>query len=365
MVFIILVLTGMPFNFRFPDSFRFFVIWDFKDLIANIFLFIPIGFLFRLSFRNKRELLFIKALLFGFLLSAAIEIMQVFIQGRYSSFNDILTNVSGLLPGFFLAEKWLQSLQEKENEGILFLEIPLMGVVYLLIPLQWMTVIAIQQGILRVLMHVLLSLCGLIIMISVSRKHPSFMQNRMGISNTLIYVFWYGVSVFPVIYSGHIYLVFTGVLLSLTMYLMTFNPHVPGSQDKRFELKTLRIMMPFFILYLCLIPFSEQNVRSYSSFMHLQDSNYMDVLYLLEKVGTFTLLGYLVSEMRSRKNETIKHHINILIAFGAVFSLIFILMNMWLNGRGIQMGSFVMLFISFVFGGWIYLRLARMFRRGI
>jgi glycopeptide antibiotics resistance protein len=47
------------------------------DNIANVFLFVPLGFLFRLSRRNHKDTLCLKSLSFGILVSALIETTQV------------------------------------------------------------------------------------------------------------------------------------------------------------------------------------------------------------------------------------------------------------------------------------------------
>ena len=57
MVGVVLLITLIPFHFHIPQ--RILISWasDFNDSITNIFLFLPLGFLFRLSRRNHKDTL--------------------------------------------------------------------------------------------------------------------------------------------------------------------------------------------------------------------------------------------------------------------------------------------------------------------
>jgi glycopeptide antibiotics resistance protein len=96
MCIIVLLITLIPFEFRISDQFK--ITWstNFTDLITNIFLFIPIGFFFKLSRGNTRDALCLAPLLFGLILSAEIEFTQAFIPGRYTHQRiDVVTNGLG------------------------------------------------------------------------------------------------------------------------------------------------------------------------------------------------------------------------------------------------------------------------------
>jgi glycopeptide antibiotics resistance protein len=77
--------------------------------------------------------------IFETLLSVAIEFAQLFVPGRYTSTIDVITNGSGAWLGG-LSFVFLKNNLKKERTGrLLALELPLMNVVYLLIPLMWLT----------------------------------------------------------------------------------------------------------------------------------------------------------------------------------------------------------------------------------
>lgn len=75
------------------------------DLIANILLYMPLGFFLALSLAARLPAVarVLAAALAGFLLSAAIEVLQLFDAGRNSSIWDITTNTTGTLVGALAA----------------------------------------------------------------------------------------------------------------------------------------------------------------------------------------------------------------------------------------------------------------------
>ncbi|MDF7806296.1 VanZ family protein [Pontiellaceae bacterium B12219] len=69
-----------------------------RDCFANIIGFVPLAPLLWLAFR-KRKLMFIRALMVGFLISCTIEVSQRGIHGRVPSLSDLAYNMLGTLIG--------------------------------------------------------------------------------------------------------------------------------------------------------------------------------------------------------------------------------------------------------------------------
>ncbi|MFC2168325.1 VanZ family protein [Acidobacteriota bacterium] len=74
-----------------------------KDLVVNVFGFIPFGLFLLLWFKNTKRwnqrFSFLYVILIGGLLSLGIELTQVFIPARYSSLSDLLFNTVGTILG--------------------------------------------------------------------------------------------------------------------------------------------------------------------------------------------------------------------------------------------------------------------------
>ncbi len=102
----VMILVGLPniTYIRFDPSgnlipFRD-MISDLRSTALNVLLFVPLGFFLRLLWRRYRRLG--RALRFGFLLSLAVELLQVFTY-RATDVNDLLTNTLGTALGYLLA----------------------------------------------------------------------------------------------------------------------------------------------------------------------------------------------------------------------------------------------------------------------
>ena len=72
---------------------------DVKNTVLNVALFIPLGVL--LPFLWKRYNILKSTVLFGFILSLSIELLQIFTY-RATDINDIIANTLGAVLGYFL-----------------------------------------------------------------------------------------------------------------------------------------------------------------------------------------------------------------------------------------------------------------------
>ena len=71
-----------------------------KDIVVNIILYLPLGVSVALALASRRPRLLSIWLLFGTLLGAAVEYMQLFFFGRISDWVDVVSRTVGYLFGF-------------------------------------------------------------------------------------------------------------------------------------------------------------------------------------------------------------------------------------------------------------------------
>src|SRR5690349_5584928 len=102
---ITLLITLVPFRFRWPTSIH--ILWfaPWFDVITNVLLFLPLGFLYRLTRRRGRSPGGLHVFLLAIGFSSAIEIAQLFLEGRYTSFSDVVANSLGAWLGAMLCER--------------------------------------------------------------------------------------------------------------------------------------------------------------------------------------------------------------------------------------------------------------------
>lgn len=91
------------YNFDFGYSYReIFILGNYRlasQIIVNIFMFVPVGIMCS-AIVNKFVL--IKSLFCGFILSFFIEVLQLVLKRGYFEFDDLISNVLGILLGYLL-----------------------------------------------------------------------------------------------------------------------------------------------------------------------------------------------------------------------------------------------------------------------
>ncbi len=136
-----LVITLFPFRFQWPERIHFLWFGGWSDTLLNVLFFLPLGFLYKLI-RPEDSIRRILGLGLG--LSCAIEVAQIFLAERFPSPMDVLTNGMGAWLGALLVESVQRQLSNRWISS-LALELPLMNVVYLLIPLIWLNGLAAEK----------------------------------------------------------------------------------------------------------------------------------------------------------------------------------------------------------------------------
>ena len=103
MLLVTAVITLAPFRFSWPERFHLSWITNPADMGANVLLFLPLGFLYRLSAPAGRSRLGVWGAAAA--ASALLETAQIFLPGRYPSFVDVLTNSAGAVLVAMLHER--------------------------------------------------------------------------------------------------------------------------------------------------------------------------------------------------------------------------------------------------------------------
>jgi len=312
MVIIVLLITLIPFHFHIPQKIQ--ILWesDLYDNITNIFLFVPLGFLFRLSRRNHKDTLCLKALSFGILVSVVIETTQQFLLWRYTSVIDVMTNGAGAWLGAIAFTVIKHNMNERRMSGVFALEIPLMNLVYLLIPLIWLNGLSAGNEASRLWLLLLLGLFGAIVLSSI---YIHRLRNAEGLSSnkiTLLAMGWFLVASIPVLTHFPLQIIVCVIGIGIIVRLLTVFQKRITKEDRRFELPILRRLLPLYIFYLLLLvfwpttlAFSEWNLKAafQGSMLHEQ---IVFTFRFIESVAAFTFLGYIIAEMRGRKEESPK-----------------------------------------------------------
>ncbi|HEX2205661.1 MAG TPA: VanZ family protein, partial [Longimicrobium sp.] len=236
---VVLVITLAPFRFAVPRQVTVFYVGEPFDMVANVLLFVPLGFLHPLTRPHRLGSRVLEAALLGLLLSAAVEAAQLFEPGRYASVMDLAANAAGALAGALLQRAVARRIHVNARVvGRLALELPLMGLVYLLVPLLWLGSLAAREQALRLAPLLLLGLFGGRVLAALQRHRfgPAGVLGTRGVA--LAAGGWMALGVFPAL----VFHPFPAALLVATVAAVTAQEARRDDEDpadRRFEARTL------------------------------------------------------------------------------------------------------------------------------
>lgn len=138
LILMVVIVTLAPFRFASAPVQGISTLWSVRDLGLNVVLFVPLGFAFQIGRPRGGGAAWAPALLFGAVLSACIEAAQLFSPLRYPSLADLATNAFGASLGALLAARATRTIPGVDTVRAFALDLPLVGLVYLLVPILWL-----------------------------------------------------------------------------------------------------------------------------------------------------------------------------------------------------------------------------------
>lgn len=309
---IITVITLAPFHFAVPRRFDVMTTGNWFDVIANVLLFLPLGFLYPLTRPAEREPSVVHVAVLGLILSGAIETTQLFEPDRFTSVIDLATNATGAgLGALFLAAVMARIRLNAQLVGRLSLEIPLMGLIYLLVPLLLVVSFSVATEPMRLIALVPLGLLGARLISSVQQYH--FAPSGLVGSRTIAAVAagWMIVGTFPVILRNPGVGTALVVLVALTTWFESSRVAPAETGERRFEAEALRGAVPYIATYFVVMIFLPLALAPSGWHFALGltgAGNDIDrqQFQLLEPVASLTVLGYLIAEARGRREQALR-----------------------------------------------------------
>lgn len=349
---IILVMTLNPFLLARPKEIEFKFDSSLDNLILNVVLFLPVGFLYRLITGRRG------ALVLGAMLSFGIETIQLFIPARTTSIIDIAANAFGAGLGGFLYQLISARLSLTSRAvSRLRLGTPLMGLIYLLVPLLWIDTLALNESPYRWILTILIGICGAVIFSDLFRHWWEVVNPRVAVYASLALGIWFLIGAAPDLLRSAS-LVSIGFGIMLLAALLTVLPQ--ADKDRRFEQKTIRSILPVFTLYMLLLtlafPFSPLGAwHGFFGFTdRIADRSLYGLYPRLEYLAAFTVLGYLIAEWRGRLELTLVRDLPRLFLIAATIALILEIPSGFQSERGASAVRLILAVTSALFGGMIY-----------
>jgi hypothetical protein len=304
LVVLITVLSLLPFQFAMPASVELLQAVSPLSAMVVFVQFVAYGFLTRRARVGRIGRHLASILLSAGTLALALESAQLFLPGVQASLLHVVTAMLGAAVGALLCERVTGGDTHAHTAVYaLLLQLPLMGLVYLLLPLLWATAATAQGDPQRLCLTLAIGLMGASILGSIARAVRGFTPNRAWWMVPLVVLIWIAVGVGPAL------LVSWREPIAITATVTIFGSwrgrwSAPAFTERRYEVPSLFAAMPFLAAYFIGAGiWPGQSFRSYPLMTLGFDSGEAGLalaLPLFEAGIAATVLGYVVAEFYGR-----------------------------------------------------------------
>ena len=352
-----LVVTLMPFRFEWPSGPRIELVGEPLDIVANVVMFVPLGFFYRIARPAARSTL--RVLAVGAAASVAIEAIQYFEPVRTPSPFDVATNAAGAWLGALAANRIARAVPEGGKlVGWLALQLPLMGLVYLLVPLLWIDALSAGEEGSRVILMPLLAAFGGVLLGGMQRHYFAPNLGTKPQRTAALAALWFLAGAFPML-AGRPGVVVLGTLVAAVVCWLC-GQRAPGISpaNRRFEVSLLSAAAPVYAAYFALIVAVPlyQGLAAWTVHWGFTQAAVVqrEIVRLLEIVAACTLAGYMAAEFRGRAVARYRDALPRLLAWG--LALACVLEGLWglRAGHGASIARGALVAGAALYGGWLY-----------
>ncbi len=357
-----LLITWAPFRFSWQPTHGVTGDWNWPDLVLNVVMFLPLGFFWQATRARERPTPWWVVGLLGAGLSATIETGQLFIAERYTSAFDVITN--GL--GAALGARAFDLVRPRIHVGAqtvsaFALELPLTGLVMLLVPLLWVSGFA-SAGAERTWLMLPVAAFGGAVLGAV---HGAYLDHTGRVTRTMLLAavaVWFLVATLPgaatrpeILIAGSTLAVGGAWLRSVA----TARARREGGA-RRVELPTLRAMLPLFAVYLALMALwpldSVDGVWRGAWILAPARDELATTLLMqeLEYLAAFTVTGYITAEFHGRANARYTVGWRRVLGYSVLLVALLEVARGWNTTRGASLAVALLAVLAGVFGGWLY-----------
>jgi glycopeptide antibiotics resistance protein len=360
-VLVTTIITLLPFEFAMPTRPRVMLFGGAMDMLANVALFVPFGFLYAVA-RHNIDVRPVRVVLVALLVSAAIESVQLFEVSRFASLSDVIANGFGAYIGAIGQRALAKRIAvDAKTVGRLALELPVMGIVYLLIPLLWVDGLAGVGAATPLWPLLALGLFGASLLAAVQRHH--FGPNRL-LSRELMVVAacgWFLVGGFPGLAPRASIVLFV-MLAAVGAFVWVRSADKSGARpiNRRFESRVLWEASPFYGAYMLLLVapvsgYASNRWRgSFGFAAPAGDWTAAAVLHVVEVVAAFTLLGYMLGELRGRREARFRQGVKYVAGWAACAGFVAELLQGLRPDGSASVLRGVMLVVAALYGSYLY-----------
>lgn len=316
----IAVITLAPFRFLATPVNGLTSVFGVRDALLNIVLFLPLGFVYQLSREDRDRARWLLAFGAGLILSAAIESAQVFAPGRYPSVSDLGTNALGAALGAWMASLAVQRTDGTRTVRAFALDLPLVGLTYLLLPVLWLTGLSASEGATTAVLLPLISAAWIM-----GSVHASYGSTAAKAPGSRVFRLWSGGALFVAVgiapaAQADVRLLLSGALIFAALIAVrlvapaawTVGRAPDGGISRRFEGPTLRVALApliAFAIALSLWPVAGPIGEWHGTLALTRATDVPSdaALYrAMAVLATYTAIGYGIAATQGRRIEALR-----------------------------------------------------------
>ncbi len=308
LVVLIAALTLLPFEFVLPGSVQFTLAVAPLGVLATTAMFVPYGFLTRRARDGRRGQHLLAIALSAAMLSLALEMAQLFTPAAAPSPWHVCAAIAGATLGAALCERVHHDAHSSTNAlNALLLQLPLMGLIYLLLPLLWASGAAAQGDPTRLVLTLCVGLMGASVLGSIARAIRGYTPNRAWWLVPAVAAAWISVGLLPsALVDWRLTAGGIGIVTGFAAWRgrWSASPFV----ERRYEVPALVAASPFLVLYMIGVGVwpghSFRTIPLVHVGMPTSDAGLAMALPILEIGIAATVLGYVIAEFHGRAEST-------------------------------------------------------------
>jgi VanZ family protein len=326
LVVLIAALSLLPFEFSTPSSVRFSAEFAPWSTIGSFAMFIPYGFLTRRARVGRIGSHFLTVALSASVLAVALETVRMFEPRCVVSVWHVVASMVGASIGAGLCARLHDDRYGASSTVYaLLLQLPLMGLMYLLIPLLWATAASAHGDPHRLALTLCIGLMGASILGSIAKATRAYTPNRPWWAVSAIALVWVGTGTLPFVMVGWQYtLAIIGIVVVCAAWRGRWS--APMFQDRRYEVPALLAAAPFLVLYQIGAGIWPAEGFRTIPLVHLglplTESGLTIALPLLEAGISATILGYIVAEFYGRREGSLRASLPTILGWASLMIIV-------------------------------------------
>jgi hypothetical protein len=308
LVVLIAALLLLPFEFAMPAQVTLSLAVTPLGMVATAAMFVPYGFLTRRARVGRIGQHHFSVMLSAAMLSLVLETARIFQPARDASPWRVLAAVSGAAIGTWLCERAHDDENGTANaQHTLLLQLPLMGLAYLLLPLLWASSAAAQGDSSRLVLTLSIGLLGASLLGSIARAVRAYTPDRAWWLVPAVAATWITVGMLPsVMVDWRVTMTSIAIVTAFASWRGRWS--APVFIERRYEVPALLAASPFMAVY-----FIGAGVWPGHSFrtiplVHLgmptTEAGLSLALPLIEAGIAATVIGYVLAEFSGRSESS-------------------------------------------------------------